>query len=70
MQEENKNNVEAQIVNAPAETGVATSKKGDYTKYFYQNIDRLWEAVKSLQKENDRLVAQLKQASVAMNGGA
>lgn len=29
----------------------ATHQKGDYTKYFYKNINRLWDAVEQLQKE-------------------
>jgi hypothetical protein len=44
-------------------------KKGDYTKYFYRNIDRLWDAVMQLQEENSRLKQQMKNASVVLNGG-
>jgi RNAse (barnase) inhibitor barstar len=44
-------------------------QKGDYTKYFYRNIDRLWDAVMQLQEENSRLKSQLKNASVVLNGG-
>lgn len=43
--------------------------KGDYTKYFYRNIDRLWDAVMQLQEENSRLKQQMKNASVVLNGG-
>jgi RNAse (barnase) inhibitor barstar len=43
-------------------------QKGDYTKYFYRNIDRLWDAVMQLQEENSRLKQQMKNASVVLNG--
>jgi RNAse (barnase) inhibitor barstar len=46
------------------------TRKGDYTKYFYRNIDRLWDAVMQLQEENSRLKQQMKNASVVLNGGA
>jgi RNAse (barnase) inhibitor barstar len=45
------------------------TRKGDYTKYFYRNIDRLWDAVMQLQEENSRLKQQMKNASVVLNGG-
>jgi hypothetical protein len=47
----------------------APDKKGDYTKYFYKNIERLWDAVESLQRENDTLESKLKNASAVLNGG-
>lgn len=52
-----------------AELGNTEPKKGDYTKYFYRNIDRLWDAVMQLQEENSRLKQQMKNASVVLNGG-
>ena len=51
------------------ESEQATQGKGDYTKYFYRNIDRLWDAVMQLQEENSRLKKQMKNASVVLNGG-
>ena len=33
------------------ESGKTAGKKGDYTKYFYRNIQNLWCAVEQLQKE-------------------
>jgi len=62
MQEENKNKVEAQIVNAPAETGNTTQGKGDYTRFFYRQIEQLWNAVKQLEAENLKLKNALKEA--------
>jgi len=55
---------------SPTESGNTEPKKGDYTKYFYRNIDRLWDAVMQLQEENSRLKQQMKNTSVVMNGGA
>lgn len=38
-----------------------TSKyNNDYTRHFYTNIERLWDAVQILQEENTQLRAQLK----------
>jgi hypothetical protein len=45
-------------------------KKGDYTKYFYRNIDNLWYAVEQLQKENDQLHAKLSKVQVVFAEGA
>jgi hypothetical protein len=36
--------------------------KGDYTKYFYHNIEDLWTAVRQLQNENHKLRNALKEA--------
>ena len=33
------------------DSGKTAGKKGDYTKYFYRNINNLWAAVEQLQKE-------------------
>jgi hypothetical protein len=52
------------------EAGNVDTRKGDYTKFFYRNIERLWDAVESLQRENDRLEAQLKKARVVFAEGA
>jgi len=41
--------------------------RGDYTRYFYQNIERLWEAVTQLQDENDRQKNASKEASQPQN---
>jgi len=54
----------------PTESGNTEPKKGDYTKFFYRNIERLWDAVESLQRENDRLEAQLRKARVVFQEGA
>jgi len=51
------------------EAGTVAPKQGDYTKFFYRNIERLWDAVESLQRENDALESKLKNASVVLNGG-
>jgi hypothetical protein len=48
----------------------ATQQKGDYTKYFYRNIDRLWDAVESLQRENDVLTKKLQKVQVVFPEGA
>lgn len=47
----------------PVGNGSATQVRGDYTRYFYQNIDRLWDAVEQLQHENNRLKGVLKETS-------
>jgi DNA repair protein RadC len=47
----------------PVGNGSATQQKGDYTRYYYQNIDRLWDAVEQLQHENNRLKGVLKETS-------
>jgi hypothetical protein len=40
----------AQATSQPV-AGNQPGKKGDYTKYFYRNINNLWAAVEQLQKE-------------------
>jgi hypothetical protein len=54
---------------SPTESGNTAGKKGDYTKYFYRNIQDLWVAVHLLQAENATLRSQLKTASASQNGG-
>lgn len=46
------------------ESGKTAGKQGDYTKYFYRNIERLWDAITSLQKENDALHKELATAQI------
>jgi hypothetical protein len=60
---------EVQETSAPV-VAQEPQKKGDYTKFFYRNIERLWDAVSELQQENSQLRQQLKNASVVLNGGA
>ena len=54
---------------SPADPGNTSPRKDDYTKYFYKNIDRLWNAIMQLQEENSKLRQQMKNASVVLNGG-
>jgi hypothetical protein len=58
----------AQATSQPV-AGNQPGKKGDYTKYFYRNIQDLWVAVHLLQAENATLRSQLKTASASQNGG-
>ena len=73
--EENMTEEKATVVEAGAQAtaqavpGNTSQKKGDYTKYFYRQIENLWYAVEQLQKENDALQAKMKNASVVFNGG-
>jgi hypothetical protein len=46
------------------DSGKTAGKQGDYTKYFYRNIERLWDAITSLQKENDALHKELATAQI------
>lgn len=66
--QENEKKAIAQATSQPESDNVDT-RKGDYTKFFYRNIERLWDAVMQLQEENSRLKTQLKNASVVLNGG-
>ena len=45
---------------AQAEPENSKGYNGDYTGYFYKNIDRLWDAIMHLQEENRQLKAQVK----------
>lgn len=45
---------DAQATSQP-EAGNQPAKKGDYTKYFYRNIDNLWAAVEQLQNEMSKI---------------
>jgi len=45
---------------------INNAQKGDYTKYFYRNIDRLWEAVQQLQEENSRLKTAIYKAHLVI----
>ena len=53
----------AQVTSQP-EADNTSPRKGDYTKYFYKNIDRLWDAISLLQKENDNLHKELATAQI------
>lgn len=54
---------EAKVTAEPVGNGAANGVRGDYTRYFYTNIDRLWDAVQELQQENNRLKDVLKETS-------
>ena len=50
------------LVTGTAQTESEEEKKvrGDYTGYFYNQIDKLWQEVMMLQQENIQLKAQMK----------
>jgi len=60
MVKENKKNKTPETKTAQAELENKTSKPGDYTGYFYNQIERLWHEVMVLQQENNELRATIK----------
>lgn len=67
--QENDKKAIAQETSQP-EAGNVDTRKGDYTKFFYRNIERLWDAIQDLQKENDELQAKLGKAAFVLQEGA
>lgn len=50
----------AVVSNEPAESGKTAVISGNYTGYFYNQIERLWKEVIILQEQNSELRASIK----------
>ena len=60
MVEENKSKKTQKTITAQTESEEVKQVRGNYTGYFYNQIDRLWQEVMFLQAENVQLKAQIK----------
>jgi len=54
-QEKSVNQKAAEPETSQPVAGFTPRQKGDYTKYFYRNIEHLWTAVEQLQGEVTKL---------------
>jgi len=50
----------AVVRDEPAESGKTAVVSGNYTGYFYNQIERLWKEILILQEENNELRASIK----------
>ena len=60
MVEENKSKKTQKTITAQTESEETKKIRGNYTGYFYNQIERLWQEVLILQAENVQLKAQAK----------